>query len=214
MPAPAQASPTPAPGPTPGRAAVKHLDARSLRALAHPLRLRIVSSLRHEGPATATVVGQRLGESSGSTSYHLRVLAAHGFVEEDTGRGRGRERWWRSSADMTSWRPDQFLDDPDARAAEEWLTGAVARQGMEWADEWLRHRPEADPAWVAASDLSDYRVVATPDQVRALMDDVHATIARHVDALAVPEGGAAPEGAAPVRLLVYAIPRAGQEPAR
>lgn len=197
--------------PVPASTTVARLDAGSLKALAHPLRLRIVSSLRNEGPGTATTLGERLGESSGATSYHLRVLAAHGLVVEEAGRGRGRERWWRAGQDMTSWRAGQFRDDPDARAAEEWLTGTVARHGMDWVDEWLQRRPTADPVWVEASDLSDYRVVATPDQLRAMMDDLHATVARHVDALAVPAGGTPPDGAAPVRLLMYAIPRIGVE---
>jgi len=197
--------------PTPETATVARLDAGSLKALAHPLRLRIVSSLRNEGPGTATTLGERLGESSGATSYHLRVLAAHGLVVEDAGRGRGRERWWRAGQDMTSWRAGEFRDDPDARAAEDWLTGTVGRHGMAWVDDWLQRRPTADPAWVEASDLSDYRVVATPDQVRAMMDDLHATISRHVDALAIPAGAPPPAGAAPVRLLLYAIPRVGVE---
>ena len=75
---------------------VKRLDPPALKALAHPLRVRILGSLRRTGPATATVLAGRLGESSGLTSYHLRVLAAHDFVVEDTEQGAGRERWWRA----------------------------------------------------------------------------------------------------------------------
>lgn len=70
-------------------------DPAALRALAHPLRLRLLEQLTVAGPATATTLAQRLGESSGATSYHLRQLERYGFVEEDPGRGRGRERWWR-----------------------------------------------------------------------------------------------------------------------
>src|SRR4029450_8632241 len=110
---------------------VKQLDPRSVRALAHPLRVRLLGSLGFDGPGTASILGERLGESSGATSYHLRVLADHGFIEEDTSRGRGRERWWRSAHDATSWRPEQFRGDPDAEAAEQWLSGLRARQGME-----------------------------------------------------------------------------------
>src|SRR5215212_5276227 len=72
------------------------LDARSLRGIAHPVRVRILTSLREDGPATATGLAGRLGESTGSTSYHLRQLAEYGFVAEDTGRGVGRELWWRA----------------------------------------------------------------------------------------------------------------------
>ena len=66
-------------------------DPSVLRALAHPLRGRLLGLLRTEGPSTATRLGQQLGESSGATSYHLRQLEAYGFVGE--ARREGRERW-------------------------------------------------------------------------------------------------------------------------
>ena len=52
-------------------------DVAALRALGHPVRLRILGLLRADGPATATALAQRLGLNSGATSYHLRQLAAH-----------------------------------------------------------------------------------------------------------------------------------------
>jgi DNA-binding MarR family transcriptional regulator len=70
-------------------------DPAALRALAHPLRLRLLEQLTVAGPATATTLAARLGHNTGATSYHLRQLERFGFVEEDLGRGRGRERWWR-----------------------------------------------------------------------------------------------------------------------
>src|SRR5918995_753869 len=100
---------------TPAGVRVKRLDGGSLRALAHPLRVRILSVLRGQGRATATILGERLGESSGATSYHLRVLAEHGFVVDEPTRNRGRERWWRAAQDMTAWQPPPFFDDPHER---------------------------------------------------------------------------------------------------
>ena len=57
-------------------------DATALKALTHPLRLRMLGMLRIDGPATATGLAERLGLNSGATSYHLRQLAQHGFIEE------------------------------------------------------------------------------------------------------------------------------------
>jgi DNA-binding transcriptional ArsR family regulator len=71
------------------------LDASALQGLAHPLRVQLCDLLTLHGPATATQLAARLNESSGATSYHLRQLEKYGFVEEDPGRGSGRERWWR-----------------------------------------------------------------------------------------------------------------------
>ena len=73
----------------------RRLDATSLQGLAHPLRVQLCDQLNLHGPATATQLAARLGESSGATSYHLRQLEKYGFVEEDPDRGSGRERWWR-----------------------------------------------------------------------------------------------------------------------
>jgi hypothetical protein len=61
--------------------------------LAHPIRYRIWELLR-EGPATASRLARRLGESRGLLSYHLRFLARAGAIFEDDELGTGRERWW------------------------------------------------------------------------------------------------------------------------
>lgn len=74
----------------------KFVDLEAMRALAHPRRLRIWQFLDLNGPATSAVLAEELGLNTGATSYHLRELAGHGFVEEVPGRARGRERWWRA----------------------------------------------------------------------------------------------------------------------
>ena len=192
---------------------VKKLDGRSLRALAHPLRMRIVASLRHDGPATATLLAERLGESSGLTSYHVRVLAENGFVDEATDRGTGRERWWRAAQDMTSWRPEDFRDDPDEQEAEEWLTGYAGRRGMEWLDDWLQRRPKAAPEWAAAADVSDYTLDVTPAELRALVTEISEVVLRHREAaLSAPRATGDGDGERQsVRLLVYGFPRPPEE---
>src|SRR5689334_10789603 len=69
-------------------------DVKAIRALAHPLRLRLLDLLRFEGPSTATKLAGLVGESSGATSYHLRMLAQYGYVEEAEATD-NRERWWK-----------------------------------------------------------------------------------------------------------------------
>jgi DNA-binding transcriptional ArsR family regulator len=179
---------------------VRRLDAASLRVLAHPLRVRIVGSLRVDGPATATLLGTRLGESSGLTSYHLRTLAAAGFVEDAVDHpATGRERWWRAVDDMTSWRPSDAGDDPDSRAAEQWLAGFTAREAMGWLDDWLQRRPDAEPAWREASEANDYLLHATPDELRDLLSELDAVVRRRL-------GVAGASDRVPVRLLLSAFP--------
>jgi DNA-binding transcriptional ArsR family regulator len=83
-------------------------DVEELRALAHPMRQRILRRLHESGPATSTTLARDLGENSGIMSYHLRLLAEHDFVREVTGRGQGRERWWEASP-RPVWIPREGL---------------------------------------------------------------------------------------------------------
>jgi len=184
---------------------VKRLDAHSIRVLAHPLRVRIVGSLRTDGPATATVLAERLGASSGLTSYHVRVLAEAGFVEEDADHEtRGRQRWWRAAHDMTSWRSADAGEDPEAAAAEQWLSGFTARTSFDHLDDWLRRRPTADPAWVEVSDTSDYFFDITADELRSMLDEVHTVLTSRLEQWRRRDP---PPGAARVELVLAAFPR-------
>src|SRR6478609_11448403 len=83
-------------GKNPPLSAERHpaLGPAQLKALAHPLRVQILDLLSTHGALTASRLADLVGESSGSTSYHLRQLARHGFVREVRDRGTARERWW------------------------------------------------------------------------------------------------------------------------
>jgi DNA-binding transcriptional ArsR family regulator len=195
---------------------VKQLDADALRAVAHPLRMRIVGALRLHGPATSSGLAERLGVSSGLTSYHLRALADAGFVEDDPEHPtKGRERWWRAAHDMTSWRAGAAGDDPDAVAAEDWLSGYSARRAMAWIDGWLERRSTLAPEWLEVSGTSDYVVEVSPTELDALLDQITElvrpylrTTAERLDADADQD---AAEGRIDVRLLLQAFPRGPDE---
>jgi DNA-binding transcriptional ArsR family regulator len=85
-------------------------DVEALRVLAHPMRQRILRYLRQVGPATSTTLARELGENSGIMSYHLRQLGEYGFVQEVTGRGQGRERWWQVAPEPV-WIPREGLSE-------------------------------------------------------------------------------------------------------
>src|SRR5215212_5411867 len=86
-----------------------------LRALAHPIRIRILEALA-SGPGTASTLARELGESSGATSYHLRALHRAGLVDEDETQPNRRERWWRR---RHGWLMiPTGSTEPDERAAE------------------------------------------------------------------------------------------------
>jgi DNA-binding transcriptional ArsR family regulator len=100
------------------------LTPNKLKGLSNAIRLRLLELLQHEGPATATMLAARIGRSSGVTSYHLRVLAEHGFVVEDTERGNGRDRFWRArhrSTGFTVRMPDDPATAENIDATERYL---------------------------------------------------------------------------------------------
>lgn len=154
-------------------------DPRALRALAHPLRLRLLGLLRADGPATATGLAALTGESTGTTSYHLRQLERHGLVLEDAGRGNGRDRWWRAAHDATSWSSADFVDDPEARAADTWLVGHVLRRHSDAIAAWHETRDELTPEWLAASDVSDAWMTLGPERARAMERELHEVLQRY-----------------------------------
>ena len=53
-----------------------------MRALAHPVRLAILSFLRRNGPTTATVLAPHVGATPSVPSLHLRHLAGFGLVTD------------------------------------------------------------------------------------------------------------------------------------
>ena len=173
-------------------------DAQVLRAMAHPLRQRLIGSLRKQGPGTASELGRRLGESSGATSYHLRILAKYGFVEDDPGRNRRRERWWRAVDEGMEWSLD--TDDPGLIEADRALGHQLVSEQARWLRRWHDELPEWDRGWRAASNSTDQWFELTPAELRALSDEVLAVLERYSDRR-VPR-----DGTERVIALFYAFP--------
>jgi hypothetical protein len=65
-----------------------------LRALAHPLRLRLLQLAAAEGVVTSTTASRTTGESTANCSFHLRLLAKYGFLEQGAA-GDRREKPWQ-----------------------------------------------------------------------------------------------------------------------
>ncbi|NRQ39801.1 helix-turn-helix transcriptional regulator [Nonomuraea sp. NN258] len=126
-------------------------DPDRLKALAHPMRRSMLTHLAIHGPATSTTLGELLGAKTGTTSYHLRQLEKHGFIEEIPERSTGRERWWRrvpGPRDMRAPTPDQLAPADRAVLAE------FHRIGMNEDRALLERFPaayRADPDWAKAS---------------------------------------------------------------
>jgi DNA-binding transcriptional ArsR family regulator len=176
-------------------------DSRALRALAHPLRMRLLRLLSLEGELTATEAGERVGESPASCSFHLRQLAKYGFVEEGE-RGPGRRRPWRRVAQGMRFALVQ--DDPEAAGAAATLAG-VLREGYL---ERIRHAAERfhtlPKDWQSVVGHSDMVLYVTPDELRALDEQIMALLRRYNERIDDP--AKRPEGAKAVEVLLFAHP--------
>lgn len=180
------------------------IDKRQVRVLAHPLRMRLVGALRVHGPATATTLAELLGTNTGATSYHLRQLAEVGLVTEDPDRGSGRQRWWQAAHDVTSWEPSDFDDDPDARAAIEWIQGDQVRLLVEHAERWFATQHEWAPAWRDALGMGDVFMTIPPDRLESLKAEVWQVLERYNREAGA--GNSADPQARPVQVFLAAYP--------
>jgi DNA-binding transcriptional ArsR family regulator len=167
----------PGPGPGPDYTGIR-LDAMALKVLAHPLRSRLLSTLRRGGPATATDLATTLGTNSGATSYHLRKLESVGLVT-DTGEGEGKRRLWRAATESHSFWASDFEGDEDSETALNWLTRDYVRHFAEQYERWLDVEQAWPVEWRDAVGMGDSYVIATPAQLEALRREVTEVIARY-----------------------------------
>lgn len=187
---------------------VVRLSGQQIRTLAHPLRSRLLGALRVDGPATATTLARQLHTNTGATSYHLRQLAEVGLVVEQAGRNTGKQRFWRSAHDVSSWKPTDFDDDPDARAAAEWVEGHQLQLLTEQAEQWFAAKRDAPREWREVAALNDAVLTISPARLRALNDQLWQLVSAYYDDKDLPEE----EGAAQVHIFLASFPRAGDLP--
>ncbi|WTP62520.1 helix-turn-helix domain-containing protein [Streptomyces phaeochromogenes] len=179
------------------------LDAKGLRALAHPVRVQLVGLLRKHGPSTATRLAERLGVNSGTASYHLRQLGAAGLVEEDTERGNARERWWRSVHQRT-WFNDHELVEREPEAALAYLQ-SVAATYTSRTQQALNELQTMPRVWRDTFDMSDWPLRITPEEASALYEELRAVISRYRQD--TPGAAAqAPEGAERFSVITHLLP--------
>lgn len=148
------------------------------RLLAHPLRSRIVAHLRLHGGATATELAQALGTHTGATSYHVRVLAGAGLVE-DTGLGNAKTRVWAlaEADDDGDDLATANLGDDDGMGA--WLAHDYVDHFAEKAHAWIDDREAWEPVWQDEAGLQDALVLVSEEQLAALRAELSEVVARY-----------------------------------
>jgi hypothetical protein len=193
--------------PEPEQNSIKLTDPRTLRAYAHPLRMRLLGLLRGEGPLTATQAAARLDDNVPNCSFHLRQLAKYGLVERAPGAD-GRERPWRATAQYTSW--DDDSPDPAMKAAADQLNGVMLGIFMQRAQEYLSIRGDEPVEWRAAAGFGDALLHVTAAELTEFTEQVDALVARFDERLADPSKR--PPGSRPVLFIQMALPRTERRP--
>ena len=193
-------TPQPAPEDPPVR---KITDARTLRALAHPVRIALFEQLAFGGAMTATEIGEQIGESPTTCSFHLRQLAKYGFVEE-AGGGTGRSRPWRLTSVGMSFGPS---GDMEAEIASDAVVRMFRERQFERYQAWRSTKASYPLEWRQAATDSQYLFYLTAPELQQLSSEVHELLQRWV----MLEGrfldpSNRPAGSVPVEAMLLAHP--------
>jgi DNA-binding transcriptional ArsR family regulator len=171
-------------------------DARRWKALSHPLRQEILGHLGDHEAVTSTTIAQALGQNTGTTSYHLRILADAGVIEEVPERAHGRERWWRIIP-VDHREPDYDTLSPEDRAVlDEWRSQQIPGE-LALVSRYVRDFRKHGK-WARASRAAGWYTV---DDLEALMDEYIALLHKYGHS-----AQDAPPGARLMQLRMFYIP--------
>jgi DNA-binding transcriptional ArsR family regulator len=171
-------------------------DPRSVRALAHPLRLRLQSLIGQVGRLTAADAARELGISHALASHHLRQLAKYGFVEQVGGADR-RERPWRLV--HTSY----TVAGTDASGLED----VLAEQALEALAGWHERRAAESEGWRESSGLGHSTLYLTEGELAELTGAIDRLLLDRAERRPLDDVAARPPGARAVDLTLIVVPR-------
>ena len=183
---------------------VRQVDVASLKALAHPLRVQILEMLSRHGAQTACSLGEMLGESSGSTSYHLRQLAKHDFVREVEGKGTARERWWERPKGAIEIGSRDLSQNPATGEASRLVSREFERIRAAALAEFMERGCDLlPPEWSDAATIDSANARLTAAQLRRYTREVEAFGRRLLEEL---RSEGEQEDARPVQIHFNAFP--------
>ncbi|CAH0255389.1 helix-turn-helix domain-containing protein [Microbacterium foliorum] len=154
-----------------------------LKAYAHPLRRQMVRLFARREHLRAADVAEDLGVAPNSASFHLRVLADAGLIEEAPEHARDRrDRVWKSRKGSINLGgpehpvPDEALGTAMVRSLAEDHQEMMARV-IAWTPEYLSGR-----ATEIHAAFSQRMLRLTESEFDAVMERVQAVITEAVDA--------------------------------
>ena len=154
-------------------------EPEALRAVANPVRQRILMQLAVAGHARAADLAEAIGQPANSVSFHLRVLAKAGMIVEAPEHARDkRDRVWTNVAKSYNVKPAAGdAADLILRPTLAWVTELFGRDNQDGAEDsgstfmlstWLLTQEEAAEMVTELADLltrwTDRSFAAARDQ--------------------------------------------------
>jgi DNA-binding transcriptional ArsR family regulator len=132
--------------------------AEQLKALGHPLRLRVLEMLGGEGekPLTNRELAQRLSVDPGHLHFHVKMLLRAGLIEHAPG-GKGREKPYRAVATTVRVAPQllesRLTGDLQAAMLDEVQRGFAAKKEREFRSAQITARVTQEQALELITEL-------------------------------------------------------------
>ena len=139
-------------------------DPEVLEALAHPVRLDLLTYLMTSGPATASVCARQIGDTPSNCSYHMRALARHGLVEQVSS-GDGRERPWQATVTGFAVDTEADPDSPEGQGGAALMSASLALEQRHLRD-YLSHRDRGPGALAGGRPVLHLRSAAHPGRAQ------------------------------------------------
>lgn len=166
------------PGPL-ARRSTPPANPQILKAIAHPVRLRLYEALVARGPATNARLAQHIPAAPGSLSYHLRQLAAHGFIEEAPELANdGRERWWRAVPGGLHWSEEELDHTPGAQGAAAAAQSVLLGRQIERMRMWVNSGERWGRDWRSAAVNTDTVLRLGPEELREMAAELEEVLDR------------------------------------
>ncbi|MGJ7418345.1 ArsR/SmtB family transcription factor [Streptomyces cinereoruber] len=182
-------------------------DLGTLKAISHPLRMRLYRALFTARTATASQLADQVDEAVSLVSYHLRKLAEHGLIEEAEAKSTdGRERWWRPSSYGFSIHDEDMRDAPELAAANAAFSRTVEEQRSGMYARFLDERPTWSAEWRTASTSSEWLPRLTAPELAALAAELDAVVEKYDRRARAAEEAGDTEGRENVAVHLYGFP--------
>ncbi|CAM5562749.1 transcriptional regulator [Streptomyces tanashiensis] len=185
-------------------------DLGTLKAIAHPLRMRLYRALFVARTATASQLAEQVDEAVSLVSYHLRKLAEHGLIEAAEAQSAdGRERWWQPSSYGLSIRDEDVRGNPEMAAASDAVGRTINEQRSALHRRFMDERLTWSDEWRSAAISSEWLPRLTAPELAALGQELDALLEKYDRRARAAEAAGDTEGRENVAVHLHGFPYRG-----